>query len=138
MSFRNVLTTCQRLLATTRASALSSQLTKPSIRTMASIPNTMKGVIMESTGGTEVLQYKTDIPVPQPKEGQILVKNDFLGVNFIDTCVFTISDEERDWSSNIVVDTSAPASTHRPNSLTRSAAKPKVPSSAPAMANCTA
>lgn len=54
---------------------------------MASIPKTMKGVVIESTGGTEVLQYKTDLPVPQPKDGQILVKNDFLGINFIDTCV---------------------------------------------------
>lgn len=45
----------------------------------------MKGVIIEQTGGAEVLQYKTDLPVPEPKEGQILVKNDFLGINFIDT-----------------------------------------------------
>lgn len=52
---------------------------------MASIPSTMKGVIIEKTGGSDVLQYKTDLPVPQPKEGQILVKNDYLGVNYIDT-----------------------------------------------------
>lgn len=50
----------------------------------------MKGVTIEKTGGTEVLQYKTDIPVPQPKDGQILVKNDFLGVNFIDTFVYEV------------------------------------------------
>ncbi|KAI0383770.1 hypothetical protein F5Y04DRAFT_249653 [Hypomontagnella monticulosa] len=54
-------------------------------RTMASVPSTMKGVIIEKTGGTEVLQYKTDLPVPALVEGQILVKNDYLGVNFIDT-----------------------------------------------------
>ncbi|KAK5129548.1 hypothetical protein LTR08_003170 [Meristemomyces frigidus] len=52
---------------------------------MASVPDKMKGVIMEKAGGTEVLQYKTDLPVPTPKEGQVLVKNDFIGVNFIDT-----------------------------------------------------
>lgn len=52
---------------------------------MASIPSTMRGVVIEKTGGSEVLQYKTDLPVPQPKDGQILVKNDFIGVNFIDT-----------------------------------------------------
>ena len=62
---------------------------------MASLPKTMKGVIIEQTGGREVLQYKTDLPVPQPKEGQILVKNDFLGVNFIDTCVYPFSQQER-------------------------------------------
>jgi len=50
-----------------------------------SIPKTMKGVIIEKNGGTEVLQYKTDLPVPEPKEGQVLVKNDFIGINFIDT-----------------------------------------------------
>ena len=52
---------------------------------MASIPSTMKGVIINKTGGTEVLEYKTDLPVPQLKEGQILVKNDYIGINFIDT-----------------------------------------------------
>lgn len=52
---------------------------------MASIPSTMKGVVIEKTGGSDVLQYKTDLPVPQPKDGEILVKNDFIGINFIDT-----------------------------------------------------
>ncbi|KAL0262631.1 NADPH:quinone reductase [Diplodia seriata] len=51
----------------------------------ASIPATMKGVIIEKTGGTDVLQYKTDLPVPQPKAGEVLVKNDFIGINYIDT-----------------------------------------------------
>lgn len=58
-----------------------------SVRTASSIPNKMKGVIIEKTGGTEVLQYKTDLPVPEPKEGQILVKNNFIGINYIDTYV---------------------------------------------------
>lgn len=72
-----------------RTTALTSQLSPTNtftyIRTMASIPKTMKGVIMEKNGGTEVLQYKTDLPVPEPKEGQILIKNDYVGINFIDT-----------------------------------------------------
>jgi NADPH2:quinone reductase len=50
-----------------------------------SIPKTMSGVLIEKTGGVEVLQYKADLPVPTPKEGQILVKNDFIGINYIDT-----------------------------------------------------
>jgi len=49
------------------------------------VPKTMKGVIVEQTGGVEVLQYKTDIPIPTPKEGEILVKNEVCGINFIDT-----------------------------------------------------
>jgi hypothetical protein len=88
--------TARTLLSTSstrRAAALSSQLssrtsnlTHTTTRTMSSsIPKTMKGVIMEKNGGTEVLQYRTDLPVPEPKEGQILIKNDFVGINFIDT-----------------------------------------------------
>lgn len=52
---------------------------------MASLPKTMKGVVIEKTGGTEVLQYKTDLPVPEPQEGEVLVKNEFIGINYIDT-----------------------------------------------------
>ncbi|KAI0851480.1 NAD(P)-binding protein [Daldinia vernicosa] len=55
------------------------------IRNMASIPATQKAVVIDKTGGPEVLQYKTDVPVPDVVDGQILVKNDYLGVNFIDT-----------------------------------------------------
>ncbi|KAI9679342.1 MAG: NADPH:quinone reductase [Caeruleum heppii] len=51
----------------------------------SSIPKTMSGVIVEKTGGSEVLQYRTDLPVPSPKEGEILVRNEFVGVNYIDT-----------------------------------------------------
>lgn len=49
------------------------------------IPQTMKGVLIEKTGGVEVLDYRTDLPVPVPKEGEVLVKNEFVGVNYIDT-----------------------------------------------------
>lgn len=51
----------------------------------ASIPKTMAGIVIEKTGGTEVLQYKTDLPVPVPKEGEVLIKNEYIGVNYIDT-----------------------------------------------------
>ncbi|KAK8161068.1 hypothetical protein BKA80DRAFT_276642 [Phyllosticta citrichinensis] len=76
-----------------RLSALRNQL-KPlgrfwSVRTMASttsnLPQTMKGVVIEKTGGTEVLQYRTDLPLPTPKDGEVLVKNEVIGVNYIDT-----------------------------------------------------
>jgi NADPH2:quinone reductase len=45
----------------------------------------MTGVYISKTGGTEVLEYKTDIPVPTPIDDELLIKNEFLGVNFIDT-----------------------------------------------------
>ena len=47
----------------------------------------MKGVQMKNIGGPEVLQYKTDLPVPVPRGGEILVKNDFIGINYVDVFV---------------------------------------------------
>jgi NADPH2:quinone reductase len=51
--------------------------------TATSPPSHMKGVIIESAGGVEVLRYTTDLPVPVPKE-EVLIKNTYIGVNFID------------------------------------------------------
>lgn len=78
--------TARTLSSVPRLQLLSSHI-RPRSRTMASesIPKTMKGVIIEKNGGTEVLQYKTDLPVPEAKEGQVLVKNDYVGINYIDT-----------------------------------------------------
>ena len=52
---------------------------------MPPIPKTMSGILIEENGGVDVLQWKTDLPVPELKEGEILVRNEFIGVNFIDT-----------------------------------------------------
>lgn len=73
-------------LASRRLTGLSGQL----VRSMASqsLPKTMKGVIIEKTGGVEVLQYKADLAVPEPKDGQVLVKNDYVGINYIDTYTY--------------------------------------------------
>lgn len=54
--------------------------------------STMKGVLIEKTGGVEVLQYKTNLPIPTPKEGQVLIKNEFIGINYIDTYVTRCSE----------------------------------------------
>jgi len=55
-------------------------------RTMSSeIPKTMRGVLIEKEGGPEVLQLKTDLPVPNPGAGEVLVKNELGGINYIDT-----------------------------------------------------
>jgi NADPH:quinone reductase len=45
----------------------------------------MKAVFIYKTGGSEVLEHKTDVPVPTPIDGDLLVKNDFVGINYIDT-----------------------------------------------------
>jgi NADPH2:quinone reductase len=44
----------------------------------------MKGIWIERTGGPDILQYRTDLPVPTAKEGQVVVKNAIAGVNYID------------------------------------------------------
>jgi NADPH2:quinone reductase len=52
----------------------------------ATIPDTMQAVVVREHGGVEALSYETDFPVPkQLSQGQVLVKNDFAGLNFIDT-----------------------------------------------------
>ncbi|WYZ46078.1 hypothetical protein EsH8_IX_000303 [Colletotrichum jinshuiense] len=57
--------------------------------TMASftptLPTTMHGVRIPRTGGVEVLEYHTDLPVPALAEGQVLVRNEYAGINYIDT-----------------------------------------------------
>jgi NADPH:quinone reductase len=62
--------------------------------TPSTIPRTMRGVLVESAGGTEVLQFKTELPVPEPKEGEILVKNEYIGVNYIDMYVQDVLNKE--------------------------------------------
>jgi len=52
---------------------------------MSSLPKTMKAVVIEKTGGTDVLQYKSDVPVPEPKGDEVLIKNEYIGINYIDT-----------------------------------------------------
>jgi NADPH:quinone reductase len=50
-----------------------------------SLPSTQKAVVIAGTGGPEVLQFRTDYPVPTPLEGELLVKNTITSVNYIDT-----------------------------------------------------
>ncbi|KAI5464920.1 hypothetical protein BGZ63DRAFT_412365 [Mariannaea sp. PMI_226] len=51
---------------------------------MSPIPVTMKAVQISKNGGVEALEY-VDIPVPKVGDGQLLVRNHFAGVNYIDT-----------------------------------------------------
>lgn len=52
--------------------------------TLLTLPQTMAGIVIETTGGVEVLEYRTNLPVPTLKEGEILVKNTYVGINYID------------------------------------------------------
>lgn len=52
---------------------------------MSSLPTQMKAVVLTGLGGAEVLKYSETEPLPQlENEGQVLVKNSFAGINFID------------------------------------------------------
>ena len=58
---------------------------------MSAVPKSMRGIVIEETGDSSVLKWKTDLPVPELQEGQILVKNEWVGVNYIDTLVHLLS-----------------------------------------------
>lgn len=50
---------------------------------MASIPTIMKASQMVGNGGVDVLECR-EIPVPSLSDGQVLIKNEYSGINFID------------------------------------------------------
>lgn len=47
------------------------------------IPKTQKAIRIHETGGLEVLRYE-DVPVPEISDNQVLIKNKYAGVNFIE------------------------------------------------------
>jgi len=54
-------------------------------RAFSTVPSTMRAAVVHKTGGAEVLTVENAYPVPELADGQALVKNDFAGINFIDT-----------------------------------------------------
>lgn len=53
-------------------------------RVMNTIPEKMRGVYLTGNGGFEKLEYRTDIDVPTPKAGEVLVKVGAAAVNNTD------------------------------------------------------
>ena len=45
----------------------------------------MKAVVVTRIGGPEVLELRNDVPEPQPKAGEVLVRVEGVGINFADT-----------------------------------------------------
>jgi len=68
------------------ASACSNNLTAffP-VRCMSSIPSTMKAAVVREVGDAHALKVESDFPTPELKAGGVIVKNQFAGINFIDT-----------------------------------------------------
>lgn len=73
-----------RLSAVAVAAARRS-VVQPQQRGYASVPAEMKAAMIRETGPAETMQVETGIPVPEIADGQVLVKNEFAGINFIDT-----------------------------------------------------
>lgn len=51
---------------------------------MTTIPSTQKAIFYNKQGGPEVLKYG-DVPVPAISDTEILIKNKYAGINFIET-----------------------------------------------------
>jgi NADPH2:quinone reductase len=45
----------------------------------------MRAAVIRETGAADVMKVEGDYPVPTIADGQVLVKNEFAGINFIDT-----------------------------------------------------
>lgn len=50
----------------------------------SAIPKTQIAAQIEAYGGTEVVQLKKDAPVPEIKPTELLIKNEYAGINFVD------------------------------------------------------
>ena len=50
-----------------------------------SVPSVMKAAVVREPGAADALKVESDFPVPDIAAGQVLVKNAFAGINFIDT-----------------------------------------------------
>ena len=53
----------------------------------ATIPRTMKAVVLTGHGGLEKLVYRTDVKVPTPAKGEVLIEVSACGMNNTDVCV---------------------------------------------------
>ena len=51
---------------------------------MYSLPDTMKGVLLTGHGGTDKLDFRSDIPVPLPKSNEVLIRVGAAGLNNTD------------------------------------------------------
>merc|ERR1719273_489718 len=52
---------------------------------MSSVPATMKAAVVREVGDANAMKVESDYPTPQLKPGGVIVKNEFAGINFIDT-----------------------------------------------------
>src|SRR6266404_3316134 len=70
----------------TRATAICSLLLIPAIVSAQAVPKTMKAIVAHEYGGPEKLKLE-EVPVPEPKENEILVRVIASGVNPADPLI---------------------------------------------------
>lgn len=63
---------------------MSSTTTEEGITRQASVPGTMAAVLLTGHGGLDKLEYRTDVAVPAPGEGEVLIQVAAAGVNNTD------------------------------------------------------
>merc|ERR1719384_1285900 len=68
-----------------RSGMAMAKKTGPIARSLSTVPSTMKAAVVRETGDAHALKVENDFPTPQLKPGQVIVKNKYAGINFIDT-----------------------------------------------------
>ncbi|GAX15441.1 NADPH2:quinone reductase [Fistulifera solaris] len=68
-----------------QATARQTAIKTVQLRFMSSVPATMKAAVVRETGDAHALKVETDFPTPKMGPGQVIVKNQYSGINFIDT-----------------------------------------------------
>merc|ERR1719384_1815850 len=68
-----------------RSGMAIAKKTGPMARFLSTIPSTMKAAVVRETGDAHALKVESDFPTPEMKPGQVIVKNQYAGINFIDT-----------------------------------------------------
>ena len=74
---------------------------------MNQLPSIMSGVVLTGHGGTDKLQYRTDLPTPSPRMNEVIIQVNAAGVNNTDINTRTgwysksdCSHEDAGWSGN--------------------------------------
>uniref|UniRef100_A0A6U3RJA3 Enoyl reductase (ER) domain-containing protein n=1 Tax=Ditylum brightwellii TaxID=49249 RepID=A0A6U3RJA3_9STRA len=70
------------VLSSSTSSAFTASLCS---RSMSSVPATMKAAVVRETGDAHALKVENDFPTPNLNPGGVIVKNQYAGINFIDT-----------------------------------------------------
>jgi len=63
----------------------SSLATRTARRSFSAVPDTMKAAVIREVGDADAMKIETDYPTPKMGPGQVIVKNEYAGINFIDT-----------------------------------------------------